>query len=169
MGHIVYLAQGSNLGDRAANLKLAINLLPPSVKPLNCSPVYQTPPWGYSNQPAFLNQVIKAETDLKPEHLLTVLKQVEDEIGREPTFRFGPRVIDLDILFYNHLVYQSNDLIIPHPRISERAFVLVPLADLAPDFSHPVLLRTIREMLAFVDTNGIEWYSAGDCGKITDN
>ncbi|HZD55303.1 MAG TPA: 2-amino-4-hydroxy-6-hydroxymethyldihydropteridine diphosphokinase [Anaerolineales bacterium] len=169
MSHTVYLALGTNLGDRLSNLKKAIAAMAPVITPLECSPVYETPPWGYTDQPAFLNQVIKAQTDLDPQDLLLVLKDLETRLGREPTFRYGPRLIDLDILFYDRVVLQSAPLAIPHPRLAERAFVLVPLADLAPDFRHPTLDKTVSELLAAVDTASIKWYSAGECGKIGGN
>ncbi|MEJ2262895.1 MAG: 2-amino-4-hydroxy-6-hydroxymethyldihydropteridine diphosphokinase [Anaerolineales bacterium] len=166
MGHTVYLALGTNLGDRLSNLEQAITAMPPEILPLECSPVYETPPWGYIDQPAFLNQVIEAETDLAPQSLLVTLKDLETSLGRKPTFKYGPRVIDLDILFYNQVVLETAALTIPHPRIAERAFVLVPLADLAPNLRHPSLRKTVRELLAAVDSSGVKWHSSGECGKI---
>jgi 2-amino-4-hydroxy-6-hydroxymethyldihydropteridine diphosphokinase len=166
MKNIVYIALGSNLENREANLRSAIKLMPPDITPMVCSPVYQTAPWGFVDQPAFLNQVVKVKTDLAPEDLLQYLKWIEQEVGRKPTFRYGPRKIDLDILFYNDMVYDSPSLTIPHPRIAERAFVLVPLSDIAPDYTHPTLLISINEMLADLDDEGIEWFSPGDCGKM---
>jgi len=157
--HTVYLALGSNLGDRPANLLAALQALPPAVLPLEASPVYQTPPWGYTDQPAFLNQVVRAHTDLSPMDLLKYLKDLETRLGRQPNFRNGPRQIDLDILFYDNLVQVTQELTLPHPRLPDRAFVLVPLADLAPGLRHPVSGRTVREMLAAVDRTGIEEYT----------
>ena len=155
MAHTVYLALGTNLGDRLANLKQAVSALPPLVRLVAASPVYETPPWGYVEQPAFLNQVIRAETDLDPHALLAYLKQTEINVGRKTTFRYGPRVIDLDILFYDEILLNSPELTIPHPNIPERAFVLVPLADLNPDLRHPSLGKTVRQMLESIDTRGI--------------
>jgi 2-amino-4-hydroxy-6-hydroxymethyldihydropteridine diphosphokinase len=155
MDHSVYIALGTNLGDRRANLRAAIRSLPPKVIVMAESHIYETPPWGYEDQPAFLNMVVKAQTDLEPEPLLAYLKQIEVELGREQNFRWGPRLIDLDILFYDDLVIDSASLMIPHPRLHERAFVLVPLKDIAPDLLHPVLRRNIQELLAEVDTQGI--------------
>ena len=154
----VYLALGSNLGDRLANLRTAIAALPPSVVVRQSSPVYETPPWGLTDQPAFLNMVVKAETRLEPAALLATLKRIEQELGRAPTIRWGPRVIDMDILFYDDLVLETPEATIPHPRLHERAFVLVPLADIAPDLRHPVLGKTVAEMLAECDTSGIKQY-----------
>ena len=122
------------------------------------SKVYETPPWGYENQPAFLNMAVKCETNLEPESLLKRLKQLEVQLGREQSFRWGPRLIDIDILFYNDLILESESLTIPHPRLHERAFVLVPLADIAPDFIHPVLKKTIKELLAGVNMDDIHPY-----------
>ena len=156
MNHTVYIALGTNLGNRLANLRAAIQAMPPEIQVLAESHVYETPPWGYEEQPAFLNMVIKAETKLEPEPLLKRLKQLEVELGREQNFRWGPRLIDLDILFYDDLVLDSPPLVIPHPRLHERGFVLVPLADVAPDLVHPVLDRPVRELLAQVNAEGIE-------------
>jgi len=155
MKHVVYIALGTNLGERAANLRAAIESLLPKVSVLAKSHVYETPPWGYEDQPAFLNMVIRAETNLEPGALLKYLKQLEVKLGRESNFRWGPRLIDLDILFYDDLVVDTPPLVIPHPRLHERAFVLVPLADVASDMIHPVLERSVREILAGIDTQGI--------------
>jgi len=157
--HTVFLASGSNLGDRAANLAEALRLLPPAVNVLAASPVYETPPWGYTDQPAFLNQAVKAETDLPPAELLAHLKNIERLIGRQVSFKYGPRVIDLDILFYDQSVVETPALRVPHPHLAERAFVLLPLADLAPGLTHPVLGKTVQQLLENVDTSGIQPYS----------
>jgi 2-amino-4-hydroxy-6-hydroxymethyldihydropteridine diphosphokinase len=129
--------------------------LPPDVIVLAESKIYATPPWGYADQPAFLNMAVKAETNLAPADLLIYLKGLEARLGRTQTFRYGPRQIDIDILFYDDLILNTPELVIPHPHLHERAFVLVPLADLAPDLVHPVLHRTIRELLADSDRAGI--------------
>jgi 2-amino-4-hydroxy-6-hydroxymethyldihydropteridine diphosphokinase len=155
MEHTVYIALGTNLGDRLANLHAAIRSLPPEIKVLAESHVYETPPWGYEEQPTFLNMVVKAETELGPEALLRYLKQLEVELGREQNFHWGPRLIDLDILFYDDLVIDTPPLVIPHPRLQERAFVLVPLADAAPDLIHPVLQKSVSQLMAEVDTQGV--------------
>ena len=156
---MIYIALGTNLGDRLENLNAAIRAMAPEVSILACSPVYQTPPWGYADQPEFLNQVIQAETSLAPEDLLAFLKRLERDLGRVPTVLYGPRLIDLDILFYNDQVIDTPPLVIPHPRLAERAFVLVPLADLAPELRHPVLGKAISELLKEIDTSEVHLYT----------
>ena len=158
MKHIIYIALGTNLGERLDNLHAAIHFMSPDVRVLTESHVYETPPWGYENQPAFLNMVVKAETGLEPEPLLNFLKQLEVELGREQNFRWGPRLIDLDILFYGDLILDTPPLIIPHPRLHERAFVLVPLADVASDLTHPVFQRSVNDLLVEIDPQGIARY-----------
>jgi 2-amino-4-hydroxy-6-hydroxymethyldihydropteridine diphosphokinase len=153
--HTVYLAIGSNVGNRAANLKAAIAALPPQMEMMAKSRVYETPPWGYVDQEKFLNQVLKVQTYLAPEPLLKHLKRLEVALGRESTFQNGPRLIDIDILFYDDLVHESSILVIPHPRLHERGFVLLPLMDIAPELVHPVKQQSIRQLLAFCDVSGI--------------
>jgi 2-amino-4-hydroxy-6-hydroxymethyldihydropteridine diphosphokinase len=154
----IYLALGSNLGDRSANLRSAIAALPPAVRVLQESPVYETPPWGFTDQSAFLNMVLKAETELGPVELLHRLKKLETRLGRQPAVRWGPRLIDMDILFYGDLVLDVQGLVIPHSHLHERAFVLVPLADLAPDLLHPVFCKSVQNLLAGVDASGVKLY-----------
>lgn len=154
--HIIHLALGTNLGNRTGNLRAAIESLPPSVIVHQTSPIYETPPWGLTDQPAFLNMVLRGETHLAPLELLTHLKQLETELGRTPTVHWGPRLIDMDILFYDDLVLSTPGLTIPHPHLHERAFVLVPLMDIAPDLVHPVLGKSIKDLLADCDGSGIK-------------
>jgi 2-amino-4-hydroxy-6-hydroxymethyldihydropteridine diphosphokinase len=153
--HTIYLGLGTNLGDRMANLRAAQKAFAPLVSIEACSPVYETPPWGYSEQPAFLNQVVKAHTSLEPHALMDFLKGLEVRLGRQTTFKNGPRQIDIDILFYDDLVLISPTLMIPHPRMSGRSFVWLPLADLAPELLHPILGKTVRQVLDTLDTTEI--------------
>lgn len=146
--HIVYLALGTNLGDREDNLNKALQALPPQIEVSAVSRLYETAPAYVVDQPAFLNIAIRGQTDLSPADLLAYLKLLEAKIGREKTTRYGPRKIDLDIIYYDDLLVDLPYLQIPHPRMSERGFVLYPLADIAPNMVHPVLKRTNQELLA---------------------
>jgi 2-amino-4-hydroxy-6-hydroxymethyldihydropteridine diphosphokinase len=160
MNHTVYLSLGSNLGDRHANLEAAIHDLHPVIRSMKCSSIYETPPWGYEEQPSFLNMVLAGETKHSPRKLLKFLKSVERKMGREESFRYGPRLIDMDILFYDQRIYSSKTLSIPHPRMTARAFVLVPLNEIAPNLVHPILHLTISELLKELDTGGITLFSS---------
>jgi 2-amino-4-hydroxy-6-hydroxymethyldihydropteridine diphosphokinase len=153
---IIYLALGTNLGDRPGNLQDAISALPPAVTVLARSPVYETQPWGVTDQPAFLNMVIKGKTRQGPSELLQHLKLLETRLGRLPSVRYGPRKIDIDILFFANLILNTPELTIPHPNLHERSFVLVPLADLAPGLVHPVLGKTVRRLLQEVGSSGVK-------------
>lgn len=153
--HDVYLGLGANLGDRAATLGAARALLSPTVDVLRCSRLYETPPWGDIDQPLFLNAVCYGRTVLTPEALLAALKQIERHLGRVATRHWGPRAIDLDILFYDDLTLRTSTLTIPHALLHERAFVLVPLRELAPDLQHPLLHRSIAELAAELPTHDL--------------
>ncbi|SRR5258706_2172146 len=158
MAHTVYVALGTNVGDRLANLDAALAAFPATIAVKAQSAIYETEPWGFTNQPAFLNMVVRGETDLSPLELLTYLKRLEQTLGRKPTFRNGPRLIDLDILFYDDLVIDTPPLVIPHPRLHERAFVLVPLADVAPELVHPVLGRSVSQLVEMADRQGVSLF-----------
>jgi len=148
---IAYLGLGSNLGDRNANLVDAITRLAgESVRVLRTSSIWETEPRDVRDQPWFLNQVIEVESDLLPHQLFQRIQRIEREMGRQRRTPKGPRLIDIDILLYGSAVVQSDDLEIPHPRMTERRFVLEPLAELAPDLRHPVSGRSIRELLTDV-------------------
>lgn len=163
---IIYLALGSNLGDRAANLQAAMRALPPAIYVLRSSSVYETEPWGFTEQPAFYNLALEAETKLKPRSLLARLKKIENSLGRTPTFRNGPRLIDIDILFYGQEQIVLPGLVIPHPHLHERPFVLVPLVELAPGLVHPVLGVTSAELLQRIGKEGVQRLN-GSLGDLT--
>ena len=159
MDHIVYLALGSNMGNRLSNLKAAVLNLTPQMTVKQKSSVYETPPWGFTEQDAFLNQVVKVTTYLEPEPLLRHLKRMETALGRVPNFQNGPRVIDIDILFFDNMIINTPPLVVPHPRLHERAFVLVPFAEIEPDFIHPILQRPINKILEDVDRSEIKLFT----------
>ena len=144
----VYIALGSNLGDRAENLREAESALSAVVSVRMRSTVHETAPQYVTDQPAFLNMVVAGDTSLTPEALLRRLKSIEQALGRKPSRRFGPRLIDLDILYYDDQIIERPDLVIPHPRIAERVFVLQPLSEIAPEKRHPLSGKTTSEMVS---------------------
>ncbi|GAA5336281.1 MULTISPECIES: 2-amino-4-hydroxy-6-hydroxymethyldihydropteridine diphosphokinase [Thermus] len=153
---LAYVGLGSNLGDRAGYLLAAVSLLSrlPKTRLLRLSPVYETAPVG-PPQPPYLNLVAELDTGLDPRELLQALLEVERALGRERKERWGPRTIDLDLLLYGDLVLEEEGLQVPHPRLHERAFVLVPLLDLLPEGRHPVLGVRFAELLAALDASGV--------------
>ncbi|MBZ5658969.1 MAG: 2-amino-4-hydroxy-6-hydroxymethyldihydropteridine diphosphokinase [Acidobacteriia bacterium] len=155
-GTLIYLSLGSNLGDRAANLERAIEALPAAgVRVLRRSALYETAPVDFLEQPWFLNCVVEAETLLPSEPLLHALQGIERQMGSRKLVARGPRIMDLDILFYGTAVIHTEEMEIPHPRMAGRRFVLVPLAELAPGFRHPVLHATIAELLAATNDTSV--------------
>ena len=144
---IVYLGLGSNLGDRKQNLKQALELLSSEFEINKLSSLYETEPIGYTEQPLFLNAVCSGFTKLSPQRLLHLIKDVEHQLGRKSSFPNAPRPIDVDILFYNAEVIKTKELTIPHPRLSERVFALVPLAEISPDLVHPESGKTVLQLL----------------------
>jgi len=146
-----YLCLGSNLGEREKNLTQALSLLSQEINLEKVSPVYETEPVGYKEQPLFLNLACQIITDLNPRELLRLAKTIERKMGRVPSSQINsPRLIDIDILFYDNRILESQDLTIPHPRLPQRAFVLIPLADIAPKLVHPVLGKSIAELTSNV-------------------
>ncbi|MGH7195046.1 MAG: 2-amino-4-hydroxy-6-hydroxymethyldihydropteridine diphosphokinase [Candidatus Saccharimonadales bacterium] len=144
----VYLALGSNIGDSREYIKSAVKALGKQVRDIEQAPVYRTRAVGYTEQPEFLNTVIRGKTDLEPRELLKFVKDVEKEVGRVWTFRFGPRQIDVDIIFYDDLVMKTRDLTIPHAALIGRDFVLKPLVDLDPKLKDPASGQTVTQLLA---------------------
>ncbi len=144
---VVYLSIGTNLGDRKVNLRRAIKLVERFVEIDTRSPVYDTDPMYFADQPRFYNIIVRGKTKLSPQKLLEATQQVEREMGREGATHNRPRIIDIDILTYGSEIVATDDLALPHPRIAERAFVLIPLKDIAPKFTHPKTKETIADML----------------------
>lgn len=148
----IFLGLGSNLGNREENLRRAEVALAPAVVIRKISSVYETEPQYVVDQPRFLNRVLNGVTELAPHALLAFLKQIEGDLGRVPSERFGPRLVDLDILYYEDKIVNDAQLQIPHPRISEREFVLRPMLEIAPDYPHPETGKTTIEMLKALDS-----------------
>jgi len=159
-----YIGLGSNLGDRKQNLARALELLSQNLVIKKLSSVYETEPVGYEEQPLFLNAVCRVSMGLSPENLLRLVKKIEAKLGRTPGPPNAPRPIDIDILFYDKVVLNEKELTIPHPRLAERAFVLVPLAEIAPDLVHPGNKKTVKKLLDNLGTvTGVsKWAEAGE-------
>lgn len=159
MPHIAYIGIGSNLGDKIRQCQRAISkvLKIPGHRLLAQSSLYRTQPLGYLEQDWFVNGVIKIETNLTPFELFNMLKEIEFKMGRKKTFPGGPRVIDLDLLFYDDQIIQTVELQIPHPRLIGRQFVLIPLMDIDPFLVHPILRKTVKELLSEIKVDqGVE-------------
>ena len=144
----IYLLLGSNLGDRARLMQTAADEIGARIgKVIRASSLYETAPWGGIEQPAFLNQVLEIKTDLAPEEILRIILEIEHEAGRVRYERWGARHLDIDILYFGKTVMDTPRLTVPHPRLHERRFTLVPLTEIAPDFVHPALEKTNAELL----------------------
>jgi len=164
---IIYLALGTNLGDRDASLRSAVERLRDAVTIERMSSVYETEPAYLLDQPRFLNMTLRGHTTLDPHALLAVLKRIERDMGRAAGPRYGPRAIDLDLLLYDSLALASVDLIIPHPRMAERPFVLVPLAEIAPELVPPGWNRSIGTLAEVVRGNGDVLTRIGALASVT--
>jgi 2-amino-4-hydroxy-6-hydroxymethyldihydropteridine diphosphokinase len=158
----VCLGLGSNVGDRAGNLDSAIDRLSAELTVEHVSSYYETDPVGFENQPLFLNAALSGTIDLSPKQLLSFVKAIEHDLGRESTFRDGPRVLDIDLLLFGvgnsptgGVIMRTPDLTIPHARMHERGFVLVPLAEIEPHLTHPVLSRSIRDLAREISDTGV--------------
>jgi 2-amino-4-hydroxy-6-hydroxymethyldihydropteridine diphosphokinase len=148
MTNQVFLLLGTNLGSRAANLAEAIHAIDQYVgKIINVSSIYETAAWGKTDQPAFLNQAVEIVTPLCPEETLNNILSIEERLGRRRNEHWGERIIDIDILFYGTTILDSSLLTIPHPQLANRRFTLIPLNEIAPDFVHPILKKSVAELL----------------------
>ena len=145
---IAYIGIGSNLGNREENCQKAIALLiEKNINITKRSSLYEIEAWGVKEQPRFINMAVEIETNLEPAELLKVIKEIENSMGRRKGIRWGPRVIDLDVLLYDDLILKTHDLEIPHPGIKDREFVLKPLSEIAPDKIHPIFKKSIKTLL----------------------
>ena len=155
----VFLGLGSNLGDRVETIRKTKEMVSsiPGVSLVSSSSLYETEPVGISDQPMFVNAVLEIEADLSPRELFLKLKDIEAKLGRRKTVRWGPRIIDIDILLFGDRIVEERDLTIPHPEMTKRGFVLVPLCEIAPEIKHPRLKKTIREIAdGLGDISGVE-------------
>jgi len=157
----IFLLLGSNSGDRSDQLKMAIDLIENEIgKIIIKSKIYETIPWGKVDQPLFLNQALKIESPLSPNELLINAQSIEQKLGRTRLEKWGERLIDIDIIYYRDKIIDSSNLVIPHPHLTERKFVLVPLTEISPEFAHPILQKSNAELLKECnDTLGVKEFT----------
>lgn len=168
MRNQTYIGLGTNVGDRMAQLRDALFLLEDQTKIIieHLSSIYETDPVGYTDQPNFLNMVAEISTDFSPDELLKVTSAIEKRLGRKRVVRWGPRTIDLDILLYDQVKVETDVLQIPHPRLAERAFVLIPLAELYPDFDVPGSKLPLTEFIKQIpDKEGVRLWKQNNGGE----
>ena len=151
----IIIGIGSNIGDKEGNIRKAILLLSEILNNIKVAPIYISKAVGYENQPNFLNTVISGFTELPPNDLLNKVKEIEEKIGRRNRFRWGPREIDIDILFYGDIIIKTESLEIPHPRIHERDFVIIPLIDIEPNIIHPIFKKPLKNLLKDIRNKSI--------------
>jgi len=154
----IYLALGSNVGDSAANIQQAIELMRSKITDISEAPIYSSKAVGYTDQPDFLNTAVRGQTELQPLELLKFVKNIEQQVGRIQRFRWGPREIDIDIIFYGDQVIEMPSLTIPHPRFAERDFVLRPISDLSPHRIDPTSGKTVSELLEKLPASSLAIY-----------
>lgn len=142
----IFLGLGSNIGNREKYILHAIQLLKTKISDIEYAGFYETKPLYFEKQADFLNTVLKGTTSLSPDHLLRFIKKVQTQTGRVKRFKYGPREVDIDILFYNNLIHNSKNLTIPHPLLQEREFVLKPFLEIEPGYIHPILKKTIKDL-----------------------
>ena len=155
---MIALGLGSNIGDREGYIRRAVEELSGKFSIIKVSDIYKTKAWGEENQPDFLNACLTAETDMSSEEILEIVKSIETELGRTESYRWGPREIDIDILLLDNQQINSQRLIIPHPELANRAFVLVPLTQIAPDLIDPRTNQSIAELVESNDISGVRLY-----------